>query len=128
LNEDAQLLCGADRENYRIQCFNSNTGEFQRQIRVEVKDNIGAIYAIEFAPNTNGLSTTINKSPCKILFNLGTVLFAVTGGAETPIKKVYMIDARTGDILTSFDSNPVSLIFKKKKRISFVLQAFNRTT
>ncbi len=55
LNEDAQLLCGADRENYRIQCFNSNTGEFQRQIRVEGKDNIGPIYAIEFAPNTNGL-------------------------------------------------------------------------
>jgi hypothetical protein len=89
LNEDAQLLCGADRENYRIQCLNSNTGEFQRQIRVELKDNIGPIYAIEFAPNTNG-----------------TALFAVTGGTETPIKKVYMIDARTGDILTSFDSNP----------------------
>jgi len=50
-----QLLCGADRENYRMQCFNSNTGEFQRQIRVEVKDNIRPIYAMEFAPNTNGL-------------------------------------------------------------------------
>lgn len=89
LNEDAQLVCGADRENYRIQCLNARTGEFQRQIRVEVKDNIGPIYAIEFAPNTNG-----------------TVLFAVTGGDETAVKKVYMIDARTGDILTSFDSNP----------------------
>ncbi|CAF4863663.1 unnamed protein product, partial [Rotaria socialis] len=39
-------------------------------------------------------------------FYLGTVLFAVTGGTDTPVKKVYMIDARTGDILTSFDSNP----------------------
>ncbi len=56
LNEDAPLLCGADRENYRIQCVNSNTGEFQRQIHVEAKDNIGPIYAIEFPPNTNGLS------------------------------------------------------------------------
>jgi peptidylglycine monooxygenase / peptidylamidoglycolate lyase len=55
LHEDTQLLCGADRENYRIQCFNSNTGEFLRQIRVEPKDNIGPIYAIEFAPNANGL-------------------------------------------------------------------------
>lgn len=54
LNEDAQILCGADRENYRIQCFNPTTGEFQRQIRVEGKDNIGPIYAIDFAPNTNG--------------------------------------------------------------------------
>lgn len=32
----------------------------------------------------------------------------MTGGAQTANKKVYMIDARTGDILTSFDSNPVS--------------------
>ncbi|CAF0855130.1 unnamed protein product [Adineta ricciae] len=89
LNEDAQLICGADRENFRIQCFNSNTGEFIRQIRVEQKSTIGAIYAIEFAPNANG-----------------TILFAVTGGAQTTTKKVYMIDAKTGDILTSFDSNP----------------------
>ena len=109
LNEDAQLLCGADRENYRIQCFNSNTGEFQRQIRVEMKDNIGPIYAIEFAPNTNGLRV-IERTPghARRLPILGTVLFGVTGGAETAMKKVYMIDARTGDILTSFDSNPVN--------------------
>ncbi|CAF4387663.1 unnamed protein product [Rotaria socialis] len=89
LNEDAQLLCGADRENFRIQCFNSTTGEFLRQIRVEKKDQIGAIYAIEFVPDANE-----------------TILFAVTGGVQTSNKKVYMVDASTGDILTSFDSNP----------------------
>lgn len=55
LNEEAQLICGADRENFRIQCFNSKTGDFIRQIRVEKKENIGPIYAIEFAPNVNGL-------------------------------------------------------------------------
>ncbi|CAF4235914.1 unnamed protein product, partial [Rotaria magnacalcarata] len=89
LNENAQLLCGADRENFRIQCFNLTTGEFLRQIRVEKKDKIGAIYAIEFVPKANG-----------------TILFAVTGGVQTSNKKVYMVDASTGDILTSFDSNP----------------------
>ena len=57
LNEEAQLICGADRENFRIQCFNSNTGDFIRQIRVEKDQSIGAIYAIEFASNTNGLSS-----------------------------------------------------------------------
>ena len=41
------------------------------------------------------------------MFRSGSVLFAVNGGSETRVKKVYMIDARTGDILTSFDSNPV---------------------
>jgi peptidylamidoglycolate lyase len=60
LNEEAQMICGADRENFRIQCFNSNTGEFLRQIRVEKDQNIGAIYAIEFAPNANGLFTIDN--------------------------------------------------------------------
>lgn len=108
LNEEAQLLCAADRENYRIQCFNSNTGEFLRQIRVEPKDNIGPIYAIEFAPNANGLFAHSLSFISNTFSIEGTVLFAVTGGAEVPVKKVYMIDARTGDILTSFDSNPVN--------------------
>jgi len=49
------------------------------------------------------------------IFILGTVLFAVTGGTETSVKKVYMIDARTGDILTSFDSNPVGIFFFDNK-------------
>jgi hypothetical protein len=55
LNEDAKLLCAADRDNFRIQCFHSNTGEFQRQIRVGKKETVGTIYAIDFVPNTNSL-------------------------------------------------------------------------
>jgi hypothetical protein len=55
LNEDEQLLCGADRENFRIQCFHPDAGNFLRQIRVEKKETNGAIYAIAFAPNANGL-------------------------------------------------------------------------
>lgn len=103
------MLCAADRDNYRIQCFNSNTGEFLRQIRVEGKDNIGPIYAIEFAPETNGSFLLVHHS-LDTFFLSGTVLFAVNGGTESAVKKVYMIDARTGDILTSFDSNPVDLL------------------
>lgn len=106
LNEEAQMVCGADRENFRIQCFNLNTGEFIRQIRVEKDQSIGAIYAIEFAPNANGL--LIMKFIIIEGISLGTILFAVTGGYQTVKKKVYMIDARTGDILTSFGSNPVN--------------------
>jgi D-alanyl-D-alanine carboxypeptidase len=45
-----------------------------------------------------------------ISFYLGTILFAVTGGPQISNKKVYMIDAQSGDILTSFDSKPVSYI------------------
>jgi len=44
----------------------------------------------------------------EIVFDiLGSILFAVTGGMQTETKKVYMIDAKTGDILTSFQSTPV---------------------
>jgi len=59
------------------------------------------------------------RKKCYFLCLLGTVLFAVTGGTETPIRKVYMIDAGTGDILTSFDSNPVNLFLIKQKKIVF---------
>ncbi|CAF1189885.1 unnamed protein product, partial [Didymodactylos carnosus] len=86
LNEEQKLLCGADRENYRIQCFDLQ-GQFQRQIHVEQKNTIAPIYAIEFTPTANS-----------------TVLYAVTGG-QAQIKKVYLINARDGKILTSFEPN-----------------------
>jgi hypothetical protein len=110
LNEEAKLLCGADRENSRIQCFNSDTGAFLRQIYVEKKDKTCPIYAIEFAPQTNGVYSreTMSNGANKLLLRLGTILFAVTGGDQIAEKKVYMIDAQSGEILTSFDANPVS--------------------
>jgi peptidylamidoglycolate lyase len=74
LNEEAQMICGADRENFRIQCFNLNTGEFLRQIRVEKDQNIGAIYAIEFAPNANGLLPIDNQTNLQLfLFRYNSI-------------------------------------------------------
>ena len=55
LNEEPFLLCAADRENLRIQCFHSETATFLRQIHVEPKGTNAAIYAIEFAPHVDGL-------------------------------------------------------------------------
>ncbi|CAF4056558.1 unnamed protein product [Adineta steineri] len=88
LNEGAQLLCAADRENFRIQCFHPYSGQFLRQIHVEKKGTNGAIYAIEFASNTNE-----------------PILFAVTGGAQTSAKKIYIINAETGDVLKALERN-----------------------
>ncbi|UJR10829.1 hypothetical protein I4U23_015016 [Adineta vaga] len=85
LNEDAQLICAADRENFRIQCFHPDTGNFLRQIHVEPRGTMGAIYAIEFASTTNG-----------------AILFAVTGGPQTANEKIYMINAQNGEIMKSF--------------------------
>jgi hypothetical protein len=39
---------------------------------------------------------------------LEAILFAVTGGAQIETKKVYIIDAHDGQVLTSFESNPVN--------------------
>lgn len=55
LNEQIELICGADQENFRIQCFNSSTGEFLREIHVEKKEVRGALFAIEFVQNDNGM-------------------------------------------------------------------------
>jgi hypothetical protein len=57
-------------------------------------------------------------------FHLGTILFAVTGGGVSN-KKVYMIDAKTGDILTSFDSKPVNLFIIKEIFVYFSFKKFN---
>ena len=51
---------------------------------------------------------TISDGAKNLLLRLGTILFAVTGGDQIAEKKVYMIDAQSGEILTSFDANPVS--------------------
>ncbi|CAF1125696.1 unnamed protein product [Adineta ricciae] len=91
LNEDAYLLCAADRENFRIQCFHSETGNFLRQIHVEPRGTNGAIYAIEFAPHVKGANA---------------LLFAVTGGPQTANEKIYVINAQNGEIVTLFERNP----------------------
>ncbi len=51
---------------------------------------------------------------------LGTILFALNGGTQSATKKVYIIDAQTGDILTFFDSNLVSFSHHQIYKISFL--------
>ncbi|XP_002736199.1 peptidyl-glycine alpha-amidating monooxygenase B-like [Saccoglossus kowalevskii] len=48
LVEKYQMICVADRENGRIQCFDSNTAEFQFQITLP--EFGGKMYAIEYNP------------------------------------------------------------------------------
>lgn len=48
LAEDKRLVCVADRENGRIQCFDFE-GKFVRQMHPKLFGS--AIYAIEYCPN-----------------------------------------------------------------------------
>jgi hypothetical protein len=83
LHEDSSILCVADRENYRIQCFDVN-GNFMHQ---SVDKQYGPIYGISFAANN------------------GTVLYAINGYAAGTLKqyekKVVLIQVTDGSIMAT---------------------------
>lgn len=84
LHEASSLLCVADRENYRVQCFDVN-GNFMHQ---SVDKEFGPIYGISFAANN------------------GTVLYAINGFAGGALqqqyeKKVILIQVTDGSIMAT---------------------------
>ncbi len=85
LHEAQNLLCVADRENYRIQCFDLN-GNNLLQIS---SDEFGPIYSVAFAANN------------------ASVLYAINGynsRTETQNdKKIFLISTKTGKILGSIN-------------------------
>lgn len=85
LNEKANLLCVADRENYRVQCFDLN-GNNLLQIPLT---EYGPIYSVAFAAN--------NES----------VLYAVNGynykSDEQFDKKIILLSTKTGKVLGSIN-------------------------
>ena len=50
LAEDKNLLCVADRENGRVQCFNSDSGNFVKSI--QPPEFGSTIYSVAYAKNT----------------------------------------------------------------------------
>lgn len=86
LNEKANLLCVADRENYRIQCFDLN-GNNLLQIPL---DEFGPIYSVSFAANN------------------ASVLYAINGYNNLKSdnqfdKKILLISTKNGKILGSIN-------------------------
>ncbi|XP_059213353.1 peptidyl-glycine alpha-amidating monooxygenase isoform X2 [Centropristis striata] len=81
---DRQEVCVADRENGRIQCFMTETGEFVKEIKKE--EFGGEVFAITFSPAGDGL------------------IFAVNG--ESPYSSAplrgFVIDYQTTEILDTF--------------------------
>ncbi|XP_051972235.1 peptidyl-glycine alpha-amidating monooxygenase isoform X2 [Xyrauchen texanus] len=58
---DKQELCVADRENGRIQCFMTETGEFVKEIKKE--EFGGEVFAIAYSPFQGGLIYAVNGEP-----------------------------------------------------------------
>lgn len=88
LAEDQDLLCVADRENGRIQCFKASTGEFE--FKIESLDFGGRLFSVAYSPvngkklfimnqNLNDKSDYIYKiKRCACRYSGGT-LVAVNG-------------------------------------------------
>ncbi len=91
VHEASSVICVADRENYRVQCFDLN-GNFMHQ---SVDKEFGPIYSISFAANN------------------GSVLYAINGyAAQKEIqyeKRIILIRVSDGSIIgtINLDQNEV---------------------
>ena len=87
LHEQQNLLCVADRENYRVQCFDLN-GNFLHETS---SADFGPVYGVSFAANN------------------ASVLYAVNGynsRLDTQFdKKIFLISTKTGNVMGSINLN-----------------------
>ncbi|XP_033110540.1 peptidylglycine alpha-amidating monooxygenase-like [Anneissia japonica] len=81
LVESRQMICVADRENGRIQCFDTVTGDFIKEIRK--REFGGRVFAIAY-------------------IYILDVLYAVNGQSERVPAQGYTIDVSTGEILETW--------------------------
>ena len=91
LNEQQNLLCVADRENYRIQCFDLNGNNI---IQISSND-FGPIYSVAFSSNN------------------ASTLYAINGynsrSTNQYDKKVFFIDVKTGNVVGTINLNQDAL-------------------
>jgi hypothetical protein len=85
LHESNNLICVADRENYRVQCFDLNGN----QIHDVSSPQFGPLYSVGFAASN------------------GSVLYASNGynsRSDTQLdKKIFLISMKTGNVFGSID-------------------------
>jgi hypothetical protein len=87
LHETKSLLCVADRENFRVQCFDLN-GNYLHETK---SSEFGPMYSVAFASNN------------------ASVLYAVNGfNSRDSVqydKKVFLISIKTGNVMGSINLN-----------------------
>eukprot|EP00095_Tigriopus_kingsejongensis_P003105 maker-scaffold428_size174301-snap-gene-0.22 protein:Tk03105 transcript:maker-scaffold428_size174301-snap-gene-0.22-mRNA-1 annotation:"af109920_1alpha-amidating enzyme precursor 2" len=88
LAADKNLLCVADRENGRIQCFNADSGKFVKSLK---PPEIGStVYGLDYAPVGGG----------RIYAVCGPEPFGAITGKVT---KGYVIDINSGQVVSTFN-------------------------
>lgn len=90
LNEQQNLLCVADRENYRIQCFDLLGNNL-----IQIPSNFGPIYGVAFAANNASILYAINGYNSRL--------------DDQFDKKVFLIDVKLGNVIGSINLNGEAL-------------------
>ena len=68
LAEDLGLICVADRENSRVQCFNTQDASFAKSIQPQ---QMGRPYSVAYAPVNGELEELCVNSFCRIYSFIG---------------------------------------------------------
>ncbi|TRY67348.1 hypothetical protein TCAL_12467 [Tigriopus californicus] len=90
LASDKNLICVADRENGRIQCFNADSGNFVRSLQPPEMGS--TVYSVDYAPVGGG----------RIYAVCGPEPFGVLTGKVT---QGYVIDINSGNVLSTFNGD-----------------------
>nr|CAD7459162.1 unnamed protein product [Timema tahoe] len=127
LAEDKQLLCVADRENGRIQCFNCNDGTFVMQ--VHSKELGGRIFSVAYAPVQDGLLYLVN-GPSLTSNKAHTSGYVVDMGTKklvdqfTPNEKEF---SNPHDLAVSSDGNQVYVVELNPYKVWKFVKGLNNT-
>nr|CAD7427373.1 unnamed protein product [Timema monikensis] len=127
LAEDKQLLCVADRENGRIQCFNCHNGTFVMQ--VHSKELGGRIFSVAYAPVQDGLLYLVN-GPSLTSNKAHTSGYVVDMGTKklvdqfTPNEKEF---SNPHDLAVSSDGNQVYVVELNPYKVWKFVKGLNNT-
>uniref|UniRef100_A0A1B6DI40 Peptidylamidoglycolate lyase n=1 Tax=Clastoptera arizonana TaxID=38151 RepID=A0A1B6DI40_9HEMI len=123
LVEDKELVCVADRENGRVQCFDWKTGNFSYQIYSNV---IGSeVYSVTYSPVAGGMFIIVNG---KEMRQFGVVVrgFVVNADTRQPASIFGPILESPHDVAISADGKDIYVaeigpfkIIKYSRNVSF---------
>ena len=105
LHETQNLLCVADRENYRVQCFDLN-GNF---IHETSSAEFGPIYGVAFAANNASVLYAVNGYNSRLEKQYDKKIFLISVKTGTVIGSINLVqDAKTPhDIAVSDDASEI---------------------
>ncbi|ODN03814.1 Peptidyl-glycine alpha-amidating monooxygenase B [Orchesella cincta] len=109
LAEEHDLLCVADRENGRIQCFKASSGEFE--FKIESLEFGGRLFSVAYSPANGGTLVAVNGPNGR--FQSKTVQGFIISLATREISSVFKPASGFGnphDVAISKDGNDIYVV------------------